>query len=195
MFTIVWQSAALAVSGILLLRISGRKSISQMTIPQVGILLTIGTILGSQVAGKGLVQSLLAAGVFLLILYLSEWVTLKWNASEIALKGAAVPVIENGALVLSNMKRLRVTVDDLEKRLRLAGIARATDVKTATIENNGELGYELMSHARPVTRRDLEELLAANFPQIRLPSPAAQPDIFAETLKPSRQPAAPDKLH
>lgn len=53
MITIVWQSAVLAIAGVLLLRISGRKFISQMTIPQVGIFLTLGTILGSQIGGKG----------------------------------------------------------------------------------------------------------------------------------------------
>ncbi|WP_217595831.1 DUF421 domain-containing protein [Cohnella sp. GbtcB17] len=195
MLTVFWQSLVLAFAGIFLLRLSGRKSISEMTIPQVGVLLTIGTILGSDVAGKGLLASLLAVFTFLAVLYLSEWITLKWNPAERALKGVAVPVIENGSLLTANMKKLRLSVDDLEKRLRLAGIASVRDVQYGTIETNGAFGYELMPHARPVTRRDLEEMLKANFPQLVVPAPAPQADIFAETVNPLNQPSAPKKLH
>lgn len=195
MLTVFWQSIVLAVAGILMLRLSGRKSIAQMTIPQIGVLLTIGAILGSEVAGKGLSESLLAVFTFLAVLYVTEWMTLKWNHAERALKGAAVPVIENGSLVTANMKKLRLSVDDLEKRLRLAGISRVQDVQLGTIETNGELGYELMAHARPVTRGDLEEILKANFPQLVVPAPAPKPDIFAETVNPQSQPSAPKKFH
>ncbi|MDG0795186.1 DUF421 domain-containing protein [Cohnella ginsengisoli] len=195
MLTVFWQSLVLAVAGILLLRLSGRKSIAEMTIPQIGVLLTIGAILGSDVAGKGLSQSLLAVFTFLAVLYVSEWISLKWNLAERALKGAAVPVIENGKPLTANMKKLRLTVDDLEKRLRIAGVARVQDVQFGTIETNGEFGCELMAHARPLTRGDLEEILKANFPQIVVPPPKKQADIFAETLIPQNQPPAPNKLH
>ncbi|MDG0811102.1 DUF421 domain-containing protein [Cohnella rhizosphaerae] len=194
MFTVFWQSLVLAFAGILLLRLSGRKSIAEMTIPQVGVLLTLGTILGSDVAGKGLPESLLAVFTFLAVLYLSEWISLKWNPAERALKGAAVPIIKDGNLLTDNMKKLRLSVDDMEKRLRLAGIASIQDIRFGTIETNGAFGYELMPHARPLTRRDLEEILKANFPQIVVPPSAPQADIFAETLNPLDQPPAPKKI-
>lgn len=195
MLTVFWHSLVLAVAGVLMLRLSGRKSISQMTIPQIGVLLTIGAILGSEVAGKGLAETLFAVFTFLAVLYLLEWISLKWNLAERVLKGAAVPVIENGNLLTANMKKLRLSVDDLEKRLRLDSIARVQDVRYGTIETNGELGYELMPHARPLTRGDLEEILKANFPQITIPSSSPQVDIFAETVNPQDQPPAPSKLH
>ncbi|MFC3801547.1 DUF421 domain-containing protein [Cohnella sp. GCM10012308] len=195
MFTVFWQSLVLAFAGILMLRISGRKSISEMTTPQIGVLLTIGAVLGSEVAGKGLAESLLAVFTFLAILYLTEWIALKWNLAERVFKGAAVPVIENGQLLTANMKKLRMSVDDLEKRLRLDSIARVQDVRYATIETNGELGYELMPHARPLTRGDLEEILKANFPQFKVPASPPQADVFSETIHPKDQPPAPNKLH
>lgn len=54
MWTIFWSTIFLACMGTLFLRIAGRKSISQMTIPQIIILLSIGTVLGTQVSGKGM---------------------------------------------------------------------------------------------------------------------------------------------
>lgn len=93
---IIWQSAVVALASILLIRISGRKSISQMTVPQVTILLIVGTVLGSQVSGKGLGWTLLASAVIIAVLMLNEWLALKWNRAEKALNFGAVPAIENG---------------------------------------------------------------------------------------------------
>ncbi|NHM33905.1 DUF421 domain-containing protein [Bacillus sp. C11] len=71
-------------------------------------------------------------------------------------KGVSLPVISNGELIIDNLKKLRMSVDDLEKRLRIAGISKMEDVKTGTIEVNGQYGYELMPHAKPVTLADLK---------------------------------------
>ena len=50
-----------------------------------------------------------------------------------------------------------MTKEQLEARLRQKGIAYISDVKTATIECDGGLGYELMEHAQPVTRKEFLE--------------------------------------
>jgi uncharacterized membrane protein YcaP (DUF421 family) len=41
----IWKPFLLIISGILLLRISGRKSISQMTLAQTVVMISIGTII------------------------------------------------------------------------------------------------------------------------------------------------------
>jgi uncharacterized membrane protein YcaP (DUF421 family) len=43
-------------------------------------------------------------------------------------------------------------------RLRLKGISHISDVRTSTIEINGEIGYELKKHAQPLTIGDIEKL-------------------------------------
>ncbi|GIP21150.1 DUF421 domain-containing protein [Paenibacillus sp. J22TS3] len=182
MGTIVWNSFLLACVGTILVRLAGRKSVSQMTTPQIAILLTIGSVLGSEVGGKGMWYSIIAAAVFIGFLVATEWITLKWNKAENLLKGKSVPVISEGKLLYDNLKMLRISVDDLEKRLRLVGISTLADIKTGTIESNGEFGYELMDHAKPVTRGDLEKLLKTNFPQVNIPVAPVQPNIFTEVV-------------
>ncbi|MNR61177.1 hypothetical protein D3C85_1828440 [compost metagenome] len=57
------------------------------------------------------------------------------------------------------LKKLRITVKQLEMRLRQLGVSDLADIKLGYIEINGELGYELQEAAKPVTKRDLELLL------------------------------------
>jgi uncharacterized membrane protein YcaP (DUF421 family) len=195
MWTVFWQSILLASAGILILRIGGRKSISQMSIPQLVIIISLGTILGGEVSGKGIGKSLLGAATFVGFLMVIEWITLRWNRAEIALKGESVPVISEGELLTDNLKSLRLSVDDLEKRLRMAGINKIEDVKSGTIENNGELGFQLMPHARPVTMGDLEKIMKVNFPQAIIPNLANQDNIFTEVINGSDSSDIPNQLH
>ncbi|WP_274651298.1 DUF421 domain-containing protein [Paenibacillus humicola] len=190
MWSIIWSSILLACVGTLFLRISGRKSISQMTAQQFVILLSIGTVIGTEVSGKGMAKTILALGTFIVFLIAVEWVTLHWNRAETILKGKAVPIIQEGKLVIQNLRKLRMSVDDLEKRLRIAGISRIEDVESGTIESNGDLGYDLYSDAKPLTKGDLEKLLKAYFPQIKTQSAPDKESIFSEVETNSH----PDKV-
>ncbi|WP_334074650.1 MULTISPECIES: YetF domain-containing protein [Paenibacillus] len=51
----------------------------------------------------------------------------------------------------------------MEINLRQAGIQWHSDVKTATIDPNGQLGYELIEDAGPVTLKQMRDLLDQYF--------------------------------
>lgn len=44
-------------------------------------------------------------------------------------------------------------------RLRNQGISKIEDVKTATLEPNGQLGYELKDEAKPLIVRDFHKIM------------------------------------
>jgi uncharacterized membrane protein YcaP (DUF421 family) len=106
-----------------------------------------------------------------------------------------MPVISEGKLRADNLKTLRLSVDDLEKRLRMAGISRIEDVQVGTIEDNGEFGFTLMPHARPLTMGDLEKILKANFPQMNIPVSTNQDNIFKEVMTGAHTNEVPNQLH
>lgn len=161
----------------LLLRISGRKSISQMTIPTTITMISIGTIIVQPIANENILITGIAAIVFILVLIVVEFLQVRWNGFEKWIKGPAIIVINDGQLELHNLKRLRLTVDALEMKLRLKGISKISDVKTATIEPNGQLGYELQDWAKPVTAAQIENLLSKYFYGVESGSEVAKPNF------------------
>ncbi|MCI3987250.1 DUF421 domain-containing protein, partial [Bacillus vallismortis] len=68
-----WQALILIVSGIILLRISARKSISQMTLAQTVVMISIGTIIVQPIIETSLWKTLVAASIFTVALILMEW--------------------------------------------------------------------------------------------------------------------------
>ena len=125
---------------------------SQMTIGQTVLMIAVGTLLIQPVANKNLWQTLLLSFILVLTLFLFELLALKWNFFEGVLRGRSKVVIENGILKISTMKKLRLTVDELEMHLRQSGIERIDDVKWATIEMSGQLGYVLIDRKQYATK-------------------------------------------
>jgi uncharacterized membrane protein YcaP (DUF421 family) len=151
----------LIIAGILLLRIAGRKTISQMTLPETIIIISIGTIIVEPVAQESLLATILATATFIGTLVVTEFLQMKSNRLETFLSGKAMVVIQNGQIQTDALRKLRLTVDQLELRLRQQGIANFSDVKTATIEPSGQLGYELTDDAKPLTVGEFKKLMQA----------------------------------
>ncbi|AUZ27180.1 DUF421 domain-containing protein [Bacillus cabrialesii] len=154
-----WEALILIISGIILLRISGRKSIAQMTLAQTVVMISIGTIIVQPIIETSLWRTIVAAAIFTTALVLMEWFQVKANWVEKFLTGKAKLVIEDGQLNVDNLRKMRLTVDQLEMRLRLLGISNINDVKNATLEPNGQLGYELKDDAKPLTVGDFKKII------------------------------------
>lgn len=155
----IWQSILIFFVGTFILRLSGRKSISQMTISQTVVMIGLGSLLVQPITGNGLLITFLAALLLSVLMVIMEYLEIKVDFLESLFAGKAVIVIENGKLNVKNMKKLRLTVDRLETRLRQAGISSIDDVKYATIEVSGQIGYELKDDKKPLTKEDFRTLM------------------------------------
>ncbi len=176
--------------GIFILRIGGRKSISQMTISQTIVMVGLGSLLIQPLAQKGIFIILLAALLFVLLMVITEYLEVKVDFIETLFSGKAVIVIEDGEPHITNLRKIRMSVDRLETRLRQSGISSIQDVQYATIEVSGQIGYKLKDNKQPLTRGDFMELMT-NISEIRqimqksIKSPnndAERNDIFEELI-------------
>ncbi|MFG6115930.1 DUF421 domain-containing protein [Halobacillus sp. MO56] len=193
-FDLLWKAVVVVVGGTLLLRVAGRKSISQMTLAQVVIMIGIGSLLIQPIVGKNIWTTLIVGLTLVLTLLVMEYVQVKANPLEKFITGSSKVVIENGELQIDRLKKLRLTVDQLEMKLRQNSVTDINDVAYATIEPNGQLGVELKQQKQPATKGDIDSLkmevlaLKQQLGQLGTtaaytasnPAPAMQKDIFTE---------------
>ncbi|MBU3183285.1 DUF421 domain-containing protein [Clostridium estertheticum] len=156
----IWQTILIFIVGTFILRVGGRKSISQMTISQTIVMIGLGSLLIQPVSGKGLLITFLVAFILTLLMIISEYLEIKVDFLETIFSGKAVIVIENGEPNIKNLKKLRMSIDKLETRLRQAGISTIQDVKYATIEVSGQIGYELNDNKKPLTQEEFIKLVS-----------------------------------
>ncbi|TFJ92941.1 YetF domain-containing protein [Lentibacillus salicampi] len=157
-FDWIWKSILIVIAGTFLLRLAGRKSISQMTLPQTVIMIGIGSLLIQPVSGSNIWVTIAVGILLIATLFIMEYVQVKGNFFEKVITGKSKVLIENGALNEKNLKNLRLTVDQLEMNLRVNNVKSIDDVEWATLEPNGQVGFSLKNDAQPVTKKEFNQL-------------------------------------
>ena len=115
-WVLIWQSVGVIVFGTLLLRIAGRKSISQMTMAQVIVMIGLGTLIIQPITDNGYWPTFLLAAVLVVVMILMEYLEIKSNGFETFITGKAVIVIEDGQLIEGNFK---IHIQPISSRLMM----------------------------------------------------------------------------
>jgi len=192
-YNFMWEAALLIFVGFILLRLAGRKSIAQMTIAPTVVMISIGNIIVQPIVETSVLKTIIAIAIIVSTLILVEFLQLKFNILETYFSGKAVLVIDNGQIMYDQLRKMRLTIDQLEMQLRLKGIENVSDVKTGTIEPNGQIAFQLFPDAKPVTVGELKKLLG---PLIKQNQPTS-PDnftIFDEVKQNSHMNPPPEHL-
>ena len=63
------------------------------------------------------------------------------------LQGEPIVLVEHGQLIDRNMRRERLTVDDLAEKARLSEIESFDQIKWAVLETNGEISFIKQSNS------------------------------------------------
>ena len=95
-FETVGKSLLLVVAGILILRIAGRKSISQMTLATTVVMISVGSIIIQPIVETSIWRTVVATATFIAALVTLEWLQLKFNFLETFISGKAKTLVENG---------------------------------------------------------------------------------------------------
>ncbi|CQR73794.1 hypothetical protein SOV_32960 [Sporomusa ovata DSM 2662] len=158
-FALTWKTILTIIYGTLILRIAGRKSLAQMTIAQTVVMLAVGTVLIEPLVGQELPNTFFVVAIVVGTLILIEYSEIRLPFLKKLFTGEPVILIENGKINRENLKRVRMTIQQLEMELRQASIANASDVKWATIEPNGQFGFVLKDELQPIGQAEYQHLL------------------------------------
>jgi len=172
-----------------------------MTISTTVIMISIGTILIQPVSEKNIWITFLIATLLILTLMTLEYLQMKSDKLESFLTGKSIMVIENGQIIEKNLKKIRLSVDKLEMRLRQASIEKIEDVKWATIEPSGQLGYVLKEPKKYATKEDIQKIIdilntmtVGQYPSVTFSS-GDQSNIFEESRSKEHKKDIPDHLN
>jgi len=136
-------------SVLLLLRLSGKRQIGQMTPFDLVLLLVLSNAVqnamnagdNSVSAGLILAVTLVAANAAL------GYFTWRSRRFESLVEGRPQLVVHDGRLYHDVMRRERITLDDLHKALRHAGLDRISDVHFAILETDGTITVKARAQA------------------------------------------------
>ncbi|MGI5840355.1 MAG: DUF421 domain-containing protein [bacterium] len=153
---IIFRSTLSFSALLLLVRLMGKQQISEMTFFDYIVGITIGSI----AADLSVMTEVPAAPTLLgMVIWCAMPVLLAaaglhrvWLRKVV--EGEAVIVIANGKILEQNLRKLRITLDDLLAQLRVKDVFKISDVEFALFEANGRLSVLKKTAVQPVSRND-----------------------------------------
>lgn len=154
---VVIRSVIAFLALLVLIRITGKQQMSELTFFDYVVGITIGSIAStlSVQLNQNTTATLAGMVVWGLLPILLAYLSLHSVWVRKVVEGEATVVIENGKIMEQNLARIRLSIDDLLSGLRAEKVFNIADVEFALFEANGKLSIQLKSQKRPLTPADL----------------------------------------
>src|SRR5437016_6499679 len=127
----------------LLTRITGRRNLSALEPFDLILIVMLGDLVqqGVTQSDYSVTGLILAAGTVGILSFLVAWSGYHFRRLRPLLEGEPVVVIQNGEVIAGNLKRQRITLEELAAQARLQQIASLEDVRWAIIEKSGQISF------------------------------------------------------
>jgi len=125
----------------LLTRIVGKRELSSLEPFDLILLVAIGDLIqqGVTQTDYSVTGAILAVCTIAVLSVFVSFVNFKFRRLRGVLEGEPVVLVENGKMIEPNMRRERITVDDLEAEGRKQQVESIDDMKWAVLETGGQV--------------------------------------------------------
>jgi uncharacterized membrane protein YcaP (DUF421 family) len=124
-------------------RALGRRELSTLQPFDFILLVVIGDLIQSGVTQNDLSVTgvLLVVCTIGILQVIFSYLSFRFRRVRPLLQGEPIVLVENGRLIDRNMRRERLTLDDLAEKARLNEIESIDQVKWAVLETNGDISF------------------------------------------------------
>src|SRR5438874_176545 len=126
-----------------LVRVMGRRELSSLEPFDLILLIILGDAVqqGLTQDDYSLTGAILAVGTIAVLQVATSWLNFRFPKFRSVLDGEPLVVVQDGKPVEKNLKRERVTLDDVAEEARKQNIAKLDDVAWAVMETSGEISF------------------------------------------------------
>jgi len=140
---IVIRAAVVFAFLFLLMRMLGRRELSSMEPFDIILLVVVGDLVqqGVTQSDYSVTGALLAVSTIALLTVLVSWTSFRVRKLRPILEGEPIVLIEDGELIEKNLRRQRITAEEVEQGARLEQITSLGEVRWAILETNGQISF------------------------------------------------------
>lgn len=141
LFEVLVRSAVMFTVTLIILRMSGKRGIKQLSIFELAILISLGSAAGDPMFYQevGLLPAIVVLGVVISLYKLMTYLTGRFEKVEAYVEGKPVKLIENGKIIYEVFRKETLAYDELFSQLRQHSVSHLGQVKCAYLETSGDL--------------------------------------------------------
>jgi uncharacterized membrane protein YcaP (DUF421 family) len=128
---------------LLLTRVIGKRELGSMEPFDLILLIVLGDALqqGLTQDDYSLTGAILVVGTIAILQVFVSWLSYRFPRTRPILEGEPVIVVQDGKVIERNLKRERLTVEEITEEARKQQIAHLSDVRFAVLETGGQISF------------------------------------------------------
>jgi uncharacterized membrane protein YcaP (DUF421 family) len=128
---------------VFVMRVVGRRELSSLTAFDLVLLIVLGDAIqqGLTQSDYSVTGAVIVVSTFAVLQVATSYLGFKSKRIRKVLEGQPIVLIEDGRLIDGNLRRQRLTPDDVAEEMRLQQILSFTDVQWAILESNGRISF------------------------------------------------------
>lgn len=124
---------------VLMLRVSGKRSLSKMNAFDFVVTVALGSMLASTILTKdvALLEGILGMCMLLLLQFIITWLSVRSERVSKLVKAEPTLLYHKGRYIDTNLRNTRVTPSEVKEATRVQGIGSMDDVVSVVLETDG----------------------------------------------------------
>lgn len=158
LFSTIIKGILIYILALILSKLIGIKIISQMNFFDFIVGVSVGSMIAKIIIDKDHVvfSGIVALITFALLTISTSYLNLKSYSARRIINAKTLILVENGRIIDKNLKRLRITINELMMKLREKDVFNLEDVQFAIMESNGQLSVLIKANKKPITPYDMD---------------------------------------
>jgi len=128
---------------VFLMRVMGRRELSSLSPIDLVLLIVLGDAIqqGLTQDDYSVTGALIAVSTIAAVQVVISYVSFRSRRAHRVLEGEPIVIVQDGKLIVRNMKRERLTEDEIAEEMRKQQIATVADVEWGILESNGTMSF------------------------------------------------------
>lgn len=158
MLTMFFRTIILYICVVIAMRIMGKRQLGELQPSEFVIALMISELatIPIEESETPFMHGVVPIVALVLLEFVFSVLVIKSELLRKIITGAPVQIIKDGNFLMRNLKKLRISIDDVTEQLRLAGYSCISQIDSAIIETNGQISVVPIEAERPLTCGDMK---------------------------------------
>jgi uncharacterized membrane protein YcaP (DUF421 family) len=129
------------ISMVILLRVSGKRTLSKMNAFDFIVTIALGSALASVATNKSvtLADGLVVFGVLIFMQFLLTWLSVRIKSVKKIITSKPSMLLYKGELIDENVKKERITIEEINNAVRQKGYSGISDIDIIILETTGDI--------------------------------------------------------
>ncbi|MEA2315613.1 MAG: hypothetical protein QOI03_2305 [Solirubrobacteraceae bacterium] len=133
---------------LLVTRIVGRRQLSDLEPFDFILLVVLGDLVqqGITQSDQSVTGTLTVISTIAVLSVAVSWVSFHSRRARLVTEGEPIVLVQEGRPIERNLRRERISIEDIQEEARLAQIVSVAEIRWAILENDGRISFVARSH-------------------------------------------------